>query len=99
MLPADLVVTDAVNKCYLAAENDERTTGVHKRDEINTILEGLPQCPPTRAQMNLSTIFMHFPGRDVDGVSECFRSNNGIDPEVPTQPVTFFTVCCYGNNG
>ena len=98
MLPADPMVADAVSKCCRFAENDANSNGV-PLDEINTILEDLPQCPPTLAQLNEGTMFKHFLGRDVGEVSDCFRSNNGINPEAPLRPVTFFTVCCYGNNG
>ena len=98
MLPADSMVTDAVSKCCQFAENDANSNGV-PLDEINTVLQGLPQCPCTIAQMNLGTMFMRFPGRDVDGVSECFMSNDEFIPDSATRIVMFHTVCCYGNNG
>ena len=100
MLPADRMVKDLLSKCCQFADNDANLNGV-LLDEINTVLQDLPQCPCTIAQMNLGTIlmFIRFPGRDVDGVSECFRSNNEFIPHSPIRPVTFHTVCCYDNNG
>ena len=98
MLPVDPMTAMAIMRCCQLAENDERITGV-PTDQINAIVAALPQCPPTKAQIELSTMFMRFPDRDVAGVSECYRSNNGQDPPAPTQPTTFFTVCCYESNG
>ena len=95
MFPVDPMVTDAINKCCRFAENDANSIGV----PINTILKDLPHCPPGLPQMKLGTMFMRFPGRDVDGVSKCFRSNNEVDPNTPILPVKFHTVCCYGNAG
>ena len=98
MLPVDPMTAMAIMRCCRAAARDEGVTAV-PTDQLNAIVAALPMCPPTRAQMDLSTMFMRFTGQDEAGVSQCFRSNNGHDPPAPTQPVTFYTVCCYGNTG
>ena len=95
MLPADPMTVDPINLCCQFANNDERTTGI-PLNQIATVLNDLPQCPPTRAQMDLGTMFMRFPDLDVAGV-ECFRSNDGKALPAALKPVKFHTVCCYAN--
>ena len=96
MLPADPMTAAAIMECCQFADNDEPINGV-PLNRISTVLGDLPECPPTRAQMDLGTMFMRFPDEDVAGVSECFRSNNGYAPPAAMVPVQFYTVCCYSN--
>ena len=96
MLPANETIGATIRQCCQFADQDESLTGI-PLNQINTVLGMLPQCPPSRAQMNLGTMFMRFPNLDVAGVSECFRSNNARALPAAILPVQFYTVCCYAN--
>ena len=97
MLPADPMTVDPIMRCCQIAGNDGQLTGVNQINDVQLELRMLPECPPTRAQMDLSTMFMRFPDQDVAGVSECFRSNNGYTLDSALIPAKFYSVCCYSN--
>ena len=91
--------------------NVARCNGIADFDDVNipdieniVLLDGrmedplsqVPHCPPTRAQIDISTLFESFPEKPGD----CFRSRNVYEPEGQDlqRLYVFVSVCCYDSN-
>ena len=99
--PADLATQEAKQICSLIAEaDDESFENIDLLEDDNgQTWQILSQCPPTRAQLEISTEFDPFCCQDDD----CYRSRNTFEPSIIgnrlQRPFEFISVCCYNAIG
>lgn len=92
--------------------NVERCNGIANFDDVNipditalaifdeetavNVVNEVDHCPPTRAQIDISTLFIGLPEKDGD----CFRSRMIYTPDGETlqRDYNFISVCCYDAN-
>ena len=95
-LPANPMRQMARRLCCRIHDADEASID---DGDIPRIAQSLPECPPMRAQMEVSTMFMRFAQQDMPGTN-CFRSIREMTPEMLGLPSTlrdymFVSICCY----
>ena len=99
-LPANEDLQTAKSECTRMANDDDRNFQniANLRNANNErFVAILPRCPPTQAQVLLSSEFMPFTAQDGD----CYRSYNTFMPrpvDVDGNILHFVSVCCYDTN-
>ena len=98
--PADPVTQQEKERCiFWASIDDSSFTDIEDlRDSQHQSWTSLPECPPTKPQLAISTEFDPFQHQEGD----CYRSKNTFVPVhggTLQRPYEFVSVCCYGGNG
>ena len=98
--PADPAVQMAKRECVSIAMSDDASFMDIStlRDANGGDITTLSKCPPTKAQLGISTEFEPFTVQTGD----CHRSKNTFDPSLKgsglQRPYIFISVCCYDAN-
>ena len=99
VFPADRATQEAKSLCRDFADSDDASFQDIDalKDNNDLTWQSLSQCPPTKAQLEISTEFEPFPHQG----DSCYRSKNTFKPLSRNfqRPYEFVSVCCYERFG